>query len=131
MSGSIVSGMNEYLLGTCIVIDILRTKPEAMAFLYRLDAKPCLSVVTVAELYSGARRGEMPALKAMLDASEIFEVTYTISIQAGLWRHQYRPSHGVDIPDALIAATSHKQGLTLATSNTKHFPMLAQVYRPY
>ena len=40
-------------------------------------------------------------------------------------------SHGIDIPDAIIAATAEHHGLRLATLNTKHFPMFPKIKRAY
>lgn len=45
-------------------------------------------------------------------------------------RH-YRASHAIDLPDALIAAAAEHHGLTLATLNVKHFPMLNGLRRAY
>ena len=41
------------------------------------------------------------------------------------------PSHGIDIPDAIIAATAEHHGLRLATLNVKHFPMFPKLKRAY
>lgn len=45
----------------------------------------------------------------------------------------YSKSHGLTIPDALIAATAIMQGLELATDNDRHFKMIPEltVKRPY
>jgi predicted nucleic acid-binding protein len=46
---------------------------------------------------------------------------------------QYGKSHGMVIPDALIAATALVEGLPLVTHNDRHFIMIAglQIHRPY
>jgi predicted nucleic acid-binding protein len=45
----------------------------------------------------------------------------------------YSRSHGLTIPDALIAATAITQELELATDNDRHFKMIPElsVERPY
>jgi predicted nucleic acid-binding protein len=45
----------------------------------------------------------------------------------------YSKSHGLTIPDALIAAAAITQGLELATDNERHFEMISglTVKRPY
>ena len=45
-------------------------------------------------------------------------------------RH-FHKSHGIDIPDALIAATAEHHELRLATLNVKHFPMFPKLRRAY
>ena len=54
----------------------------------------------------------------------------SISRLAGGYCLQYRRSHGVGIPDALIAATAHVHGARLVTRNLQHFPMLDDVLVP-
>jgi predicted nucleic acid-binding protein len=41
------------------------------------------------------------------------------------------PSHGCGLADCLVAATAQLHGLTLATLNSKHLPMLQDVRVPY
>jgi predicted nucleic acid-binding protein len=43
-------------------------------------------------------------------------------------RH-FAMSHGIDIPDAIMAATAEHRGLRLATLNVKHFPMSPKLKR--
>lgn len=41
-------------------------------------------------------------------------------------------SHGLEVPDAIIAAAAKTQGAVLATVNVKHFPMKdLAVIQPY
>ena len=44
---------------------------------------------------------------------------------------RYRGCHGLDLADALIAATALLHGLQLVTLNREHFPMLADLMMPY
>lgn len=50
---------------------------------------------------------------------------------AARWLNQYRPSHGLDIIDAVIAATARVHGLELIALNLKHFPMIPGLKAPY
>jgi predicted nucleic acid-binding protein len=43
--------------------------------------------------------------------------------QAGIYLRQYRRSHGIEIADALIAATVAANRAQLWTRNRKHYPM--------
>ena len=45
---------------------------------------------------------------------------------------QARQLHGLKVPDAIILATARCHGLTLATRNSKDFPLsLGEVLHPY
>ena len=119
------------LLDTCILVDCLRRDERAWSFILGLPAKPKISAITIAELYAGLRANEGPLVVSMLNTYEALEVNADVAIQAGHWLNRYTKSHGLGIGDALIAATAHEHGLTLATLNTKHFSMLDAVHRPY
>jgi predicted nucleic acid-binding protein len=58
-------------------------------------------------------------------------ISSEISRSAGGFIRHYSTSHGIDIPDALIAATAEHHGLRLATLNVKHFPMFPRLKRAY
>ena len=51
------------------------------------------------------------------------ELDERVGRKAGVYRSQYGASHGVEIADALIAASAHVHGLTLCTRNLRHYPM--------
>ena len=42
---------------------------------------------------------------------------------AGKWLVKYRRSHGIEIADALIAASAVENNAELWTGNRKHYPM--------
>jgi predicted nucleic acid-binding protein len=48
----------------------------------------------------------------------------------GLYRREYRASHGTGIADALIAATAEDSGAGLVSFNRRHFPMV-EITVPY
>lgn len=121
-----------YLLDTCILIDFLRSKPAAIDYIQSLQSRPSLSVVTVTELYSGVRnQREREAIDRLVLNSHIVDLTLSVALQAGDWLLKYRPSHGVGIADAMIAASAHLNGLPIITQNIKHFPMFPSLQRPY
>jgi predicted nucleic acid-binding protein len=124
--------MTPRLLDTCIVIDFLRRKPDATAFIRNLDQIPFLSAITVAELYGGVREGdERRKLDKLVNAFHTVSVTEDIGRRGGLHRRQYCGSHGTDLADALIAATAESLGADLVTLNKKHFPMISRLVVPY
>lgn len=120
------------ILDTDVVIDYLRSKPAAIAFVDGLASKPMLSVITVAELYRGVRDGqERVDLDDLVAQSRVLLLDLPAAVAGGLYQRQYGKSHGVGLADAMIAAVAEQHGSTLVTLNLKHFPMLSDVVIPY
>lgn len=120
------------LIDTDVIIDYLRDRPEAVAYLESLNDHLLISTVTVAELYAGAREGaERDALDSFIRAFEIVPVEEEIAVTGGLYRRDYFKSHNTGLADALIAATAKVRNAELVTLNKKHFPMLPDVIVPY
>ncbi|RYY15602.1 MAG: type II toxin-antitoxin system VapC family toxin [Cytophagaceae bacterium] len=120
------------LLDSDVLIDYLRQRPLAVAYLRTLPIVPLLSAIVVAELFSGVRDGqERTQLEAFIRACRVVPVDEQIAMQAGLLRRQYRLSHRPELPDMLIAATALAHNATLVTLNAKHFSMLPDVVVPY
>lgn len=122
------------LIDTDVLIDFLRGRPEARAFIAGLPRDAALSALTVAELHVGVRDGdERRALDEMLATFRVLSLDDATARAGGLLRRDFGKSHGVGLNDALIAATALAQGLTLATLNLRHFPMMpaGRVFQPY
>lgn len=120
------------LLDTCIIIDFIRAKAEATAYIQSLKSSPHISVVTVTELLTGVRnKKEQAQIQTIIDTSIVLDVTEEIATMAGHWLNQYFKSHGVGLGDGLIAATAEVHRLQVATLNLKHFPMFPDLKRPY
>lgn len=50
-------------------------------------------------------------------------LTAEIVDEAGVLYREWNPSHGVDVNDAILAATAMKTGGRILTLNKKHYPM--------
>ena len=112
------------LLDTCIVVDLLRGKEAAAAFIEGLPDVPALSVITATELLAGVRNSkERRQVDRLLSVYSMHPIDLEIASLAGSYVNQYGPSHNVDPLDALIAATAKVNDLELCTLNRKHFPM--------
>jgi predicted nucleic acid-binding protein len=121
-----------HLLDTCVLIDYLRDRDAAVQVIHRLAGPPSVSVVTIAELYAGIRNErEHHRIESLPALLEVREVDFEIARLAGRHCLRYRRSHGVGIPDALIAATAQVHGARLITRNARHFPMLGDLLVPY
>ncbi len=104
------------LTDTDILIDALRNMSIAVNFLADQQAQGGirLSIVSAMELVVGCRNNaELAQLQQFLATTITQPVTSTGSRQALQWLGQFRLSHGLLIPDALIAATTLEHGLPL------------------
>ena len=120
------------LIDTDVLIDYLRNRSEAVAYLESVTEPLLISVVTIAELYAGVKEGaERAKLDVFITAFEIASLDFAIAIAGGLHRRQYHKSHNVSLADALIAATAEHYQATRITLNSKHFPMTKDVMVPY
>lgn len=87
-----------------------------------------VSVVTVMELYYGAlQKAELRKIKRHLSSIRILQIDEAISVAATELIERYAKSHGLQIPDALIAATSINRALQLYTGNTKDFIYIEKI----
>ncbi len=121
-----------FLFDSNILVDYLRNRSEAVEFFDSLSAVPKISAITVAELYAGVREGlEREILDQLISDIIVVEVGNEIAVTGRLLRRRYLKSHGLEIADAIIAATAQLEGSELVTLNSKHFPMFASVVVPY
>lgn len=91
-----------------------------------------VSVVTNAEIVGGMRSPERREVTRLLNSLRPIPVTDMTAHRAGELRRRYRRSHSaIGLVDYLIAATALVHGLELATLNIKHFPMFADLERPF
>ncbi|BDI03698.1 type II toxin-antitoxin system VapC family toxin [Sphaerotilus microaerophilus] len=111
------------LVDTDVLIWHLRGYPQATR---RLDQLPNLTIsaVTYLELLQGMRnKAELVAVQKMLQRRQ----TVTLPITEAITRHATELmeamtlSHGLQMGDALIAATALEHGLPVLTGNVKHF----------
>jgi predicted nucleic acid-binding protein len=123
------------LFDTNVLIDHLKGKPEATCVLKDcIHAKILLacSVITRIELLSGMRSDEADQLERFLSGFEKIDVTDKIATSAGMYMNKYRKSHGINMADAIIAASAKHTDAKLYTLNTKHYPMRdIEMEKPY
>ena len=87
------------------------------------DVAVLYSPVSVAELWAGARPNEYDTLSNLFRALTCIPIDAEAGRQAGVYLRQYRRSHGIEIADALIAASAAANRAELWTQNRKHYPM--------
>src|SRR5919199_1289802 len=120
------------LLDTDILVEYLRGRSKAIEYLEGLTSDLYVSVISVAELFVGIK-GEVEerSLKQFLLAFAVLPVTEKVARLGGLYRRDFRSSHGTGLADALIGATAVENGVNLVTFNRRHFPMVSRIEVPY
>lgn len=122
----------KYLCDTCILIDYLRGVASIKDKLEtdKLE-NMAMSSVTLMELLVGAiNKKEIILIKKAFNEITVIEVSDTISKLATSLIEKYAKSHNLQIPDALIAATSICTSTPLYTLNIadfKYIPLLILV----
>lgn len=115
------------LFDTSVIIDALRKRQGRHEFLElskQAGNTHACSAVSVAEVYAGMRPHEAAATMALIENLECIEVTLNIARHAGGLKYAWeRKGVTINIPDAIIAATTLNFDLWLATDNRRDFPM--------
>lgn len=124
------------LIDSDILIDATRNFPDAKAFLDRQRAADGIqvSIVSAMELIAGCRNAaDLRQVQQFLERTTVLPISASVSQTAYGWMRAFFLSHGLLIPDALIAATAFEAGLALYSKNTRHFEMLPglRAVRPY
>ena len=125
------------LIDTDILVDVLRGFAPAAQFVGNQVNSPAgmaISSITEMELIVGCTNTvDLRRVQILLMAADKIHVSKDESLQAVNWLSTYRLSHGLTVPDALIAASALISGLPLYTKNTRHFQMLPSLHliRPY
>lgn len=115
------------LIDTDILIDAGCSIGDAVSFLQRTEqtGQLLISTITQMELIVGARnKSELRLLEKFLKRFIIVKVNESITDVAVDLVRQYRLSHGLLIPDALIAATAIVTSETLATKNRRDYQFI-------
>ncbi|RZS58738.1 type II toxin-antitoxin system VapC family toxin [Sphaerotilus mobilis] len=118
------------LVDTDVLIWHLRDHAQAT---HRLDglSRLTISAVTEMEILQGLRnRHEWQALRRMFErrSAQVMPLSADISAVALELMNSLTLSHGLQMADALIAATARVHGLAVLTGNVRHFspvPLLA------
>jgi predicted nucleic acid-binding protein len=115
------------LVDSDVLIEVSRARDESIVSrwleLGRSDALILFSPVNQAELWAGARPSERESLEELFGALVCASADAEVGRRAGDYLRRYRKSNGVELGDALIAATAVANRAVLWTRNRKHYPM--------
>jgi len=106
-----------------IMVWLERGSPKA-ARAIESEASPGISIITYMELIEGARdSSELRATQRIVKGYRftLWPLSEQIGQRAATYLAQHRLTHGLDLADALVAATAVENAETLCTANVKHF----------
>ncbi len=124
------------LFDTDVLIWMQRGHRKAMRAIDSADS-PDLSVATYMELVEGARdKADLRTIRRTVAqfGLTVLPLTEDIGRRAAIYMDEYRLKCGLDLVDALVAATAVENAETLCTANVKHFraipDLTIKVFRP-
>ncbi len=111
------------LCDTNIIIELYKNNSEIVSELQLIDDKNiAVSAITAGELIFGAQnKKELHAIKRDLASILVLPLSENISYTFIELMTGFSKSHGLTIPDAIIAATAIVNNLELFTLNKKDF----------
>ena len=118
--------MLKILLDSDVIIEWLRGHSpytQQMVALIDAHADLCWTPVSIAEILAGSRKGEDEVIADVFLLLDALPITVDVGRKAGEYLKSYAKSHGVELGDAMIAASAFKSGRQLWTLNKKHYPM--------
>lgn len=116
--------MDFVLIDTDVLIDYSHGLQRAMDALIKLERKHrlAISVITQLELMMGCQnRREFSQLQEFIKLFHVIKLNELQSTEVVHLFESYRLSHGVSIPDMLIAATAKTIKVPLYSKNSKDF----------
>jgi predicted nucleic acid-binding protein len=118
--------MSDHIFDTNILIRYLRKTAGYKDLLHDVERKGWvfISAMTRLEIVRGMRERERDDTFDLLNSLETIPVSLELADLAGELIRSWR-GRGITLgdADAIIAATALQHGLTLVTTNPKHFPM--------
>ena len=118
------------IIDTDVLIDFLRNKKDAVAFITQLEEKKTIlstTAVNAFELYYGAHKSKqsaqtLQATKKLLDRLVLFPLTPRSAQRAGfIYAELESEGQPIGLRDTFIAAIALTRKCSVATRNTEHF----------
>lgn len=121
--------MSRVICDTNIFIGAFNGREDAVEMLRTIRPENImLSAITIMELYQGmGDKNQLAWMKKQIRYYDVLHFTNEISRIAIDLIHDFKLSHGLEIPDAIIAATAIYNELPLATFNKKDFQFIPRI----
>jgi predicted nucleic acid-binding protein len=118
----------EVIVDTDILIDVIRSIPEAITYVQSLERGGIVGIssITYMELLIGCRnKTEQRKVERFVGRYQLAKLNEAITDRAITLLQQYRLSHGLLIADGLIAATALVIDKPLASKNQRDYRFIA------
>ncbi len=118
------------LLDSDILIDAGRGIKDAIEYVERIEMESTLAIGTVTqmELIVGCHnKAELRNVEQFLKRFKVIKLSEQISDVAVDLLRRYRLSHGLLMPDALIAATAISLDISFATKNQRDYRFIEEL----
>jgi predicted nucleic acid-binding protein len=115
------------LIDSDVVIEVLRGKDQSLlvkwSVLLSSEDDILFSPVTAARIWPRVQDDEHPVVSRFFRALTCAPIDYQVGHLAGELFRQYNRSHGVDLSEALMAATAIQNQAALWTTKRHYYPM--------
>lgn len=119
---------NHLLCDTCVIIDHMSGRSQMLDELIDNNVTLFINSIIEMELLQGARdKVELRRIEKKLTQFRLLNMQQIIFDLATQFIRDYRLSHGLLIPDALISATAVYYQMPLLTYNRKDFSYLPSI----
>ncbi len=118
--------MKKILFDSDVVIEYLRESPRVVSEVDQLVASSAIlavTPVTEAEILQGLRSHERMKTEKLLGSMDCLDLNRQVGRLAGQYLRKFARSHGLEVPDALIAAAAVVHRFSLCSFNWRHYPM--------
>jgi len=125
------------LVDTCVLIEYFKEEPGVTEIIKNIGNKNiALNSIIIMELISGARdKIELNSIKKRLNKFQILGIDQAVLDDASSLMENFYLSHGLKIPDAIIAGTARFYSTPLYTHNKKDFQFIPGIefftYKPH
>jgi predicted nucleic acid-binding protein len=117
------------LLDTDIIIEFLKGRQNLKEKFSEIGYENInISAISLMELYFGAfNKKEIKSIITALSSLNVVHMNESISVRSIELIEKYTKSHGLGLPDSIIAATAIDQKIELLTSNKKDFKFISSL----
>jgi tRNA(fMet)-specific endonuclease VapC len=117
------------LTDSCVLIEYLKENPLIQKKINDIPTENIVvNSIILMELFSGARnKRELNSIKIRLNKFQLLEINQSVMDETVSLLEEYHLSHGLKIPDAIIAATARYHDIPLYTFNLRDFKFIPDI----